>query len=187
MPLCLAIMVSGCASAQAGGSSNEGGLTAIYSPPVRLGGQGAVVYLPTPSKSPAPAKQSSPPTAEHKSSGGETPPPDMFHCYGYAGWIVFFHKESTAVSAEQQDVLRDLLTLSRGRCGGFDIVVRGHSHHLERPGIALQRAKIVRSYLLEHGFKSKISIEDVGSREPRVPIDDKLADMHNPRVEIRER
>lgn len=89
MPLLVSCALQGAAGAPAQG------ITAIYSPPVRLGGQGSMIFLPTPA-------QSVPPAPLSELTGDYMPGP----------WSIFFEAKTDRPTSESQAALEQIASMT---------------------------------------------------------------------------
>lgn len=180
--IALAIALSGCAGSHQAGVAADSTITAIYSPLVRLGGAGSMMFLSTPRRAPealALGDASRPLPATQQI---EAPP--QYDCFVPGPWIVFFKMDRLELSDEAKASLVYLLEKERDTCGKFNLTIEGHTHTRERRALSRQRAEAVRRYLQGQQIGVSINVKDMGSRVPRVPNTSTEAAIHNPRVEI---
>lgn len=177
-------MPLGCASPQPGGPSAKVGLTAIYSPPVRLGGQGTVLFLPTPNKVATPAGRPNSAAAGESALSGKMPPFIQEPCGDPFPFIVFF-KEGTATSYDSfDDFLDQIARYTVGECAHTDLVLEAHRLPNEDTSLPRKRAELVKRQLERRNHKVKITISDKAALEPRVPYTDQSSSIQNPRVVV---
>jgi outer membrane protein OmpA-like peptidoglycan-associated protein len=103
-------------------------------------------------------------------------------------FVLEFEPGTSLLTAASQAQLADVMAKAKARSGG-EIVVTGHT---DRQGpleandkLSLERAQVIRTLLIERGFKDEL-IEAVGrgEREPVVATDDEVAEPRNRRAEI---
>lgn len=173
-----------CASPQRGGPSDKSGLTAIYSPPVRLGGQGRVLFLPAPSKVATAEERSSSALTERSFASGETPPFIQEPCLDPFLFIAFF-KEGTANSYDSFDeYIDEIAKYTVGKCAYTDLLLEAHRLPTEDPKLPRKRAEVFKRYLERRNHNLKIIIVDKAALEPRVPYTDPRSSIQNPRVVV---
>lgn len=182
MLIALVIALSGCASSHQARVVADSTITAIYGPPVRLGGAGSIMFLPTPRRAPEAVAlvDASRPLPATQQIGA----PPQSDCFVPGPWIVFFRMDRSELSDEAKASLAHLLEKERDTCGKFDLNIEGHTHTRERRALSRQRAEAVRRYLQGQQIGVSMNIKDMGSRVPRVPNASAGAVIHNPRVEI---
>lgn len=185
--IALATAFSACTSSNHIGTASDSTTTAIYSPPVRLGEAGSMMFLSTPRVAPeaaAPEVRASDNVTSSLPATQQMPPPPLSDCFVPGPWIVFFSKDRADLNDEAKSALTYLLEKERDACGKFDLAIEGHINAGERPALSRQRALSVRRYLQGQNIEVRMTLQDLGNSKPRVPNTSPKSEVHNPRVEI---
>lgn len=135
----MALLLGGCA-AQNG--ATPPGMTAISSPPVRLGGTGSMIFLPAPSPLP--------------------PPPAVFGDYNPGPWAIFY----ALGTGRPLDGTRDALTqiahmAARLPAIGVSLCPVSAIASVEPVGVVQRRMKALRTQLRRLGVKRIVTGSDI--------------------------
>lgn len=185
--IALATALPACTSSSHLGAASDSATTAIYSPPVRLGEAGSMMFLSTPrvaSEAAAQEGRASDNTNTSLPATQQMPPPPPSDCFVPGPWIVFFSENRADLNNEAKSALTYLLEKERDACGKFDLKIEGHINAGERSALARQRAEVVRRYLQGQKIEVRMTVQDIGNSRPRVPNTSPEPEIHNSRVEI---
>lgn len=188
--IALATALPACASSDHIGAASGSTTTAIYSPPLRVGEAGSMMFLSTPRVAPVAAAQEGLGSNNATTSLPATqqmPPPLPSDCFVPGPWTVFFSKDRADLSYEAKSALTYLIDKERDPCGMFDLDIEGHINAGERSALSRQRAEAVRRYLQGQKIEVRMTVQAIGNNRPRVPNTYPKSEIHNPRVEIHAR
>lgn len=117
------------------------GVTAIYSPPVRLGGQGSMIFLPAPAQDVPPA-----------------PPAELTADYMPGPWSIFFEANTDRPASESRGALGQIASMtSRFPAVGIYLCSIGSSGSRGSGIENRRRLKAVRSLLTRSGVRRAVA------------------------------